>query len=168
MMLISISAKPGFLPSAAWNCLSSRAITRHSLFATAEALRGIWPIEAISPKISPLLMVAIGSTVRENADFALQEQVDPMGHEQQGHAFPVFGKNGRALRDGLRPARGLEEIQRDRRIVKGKTPGTAGARRIQFFSSRRSAASRRALRASVPKAGRNAIMPAAPGAGRAK
>jgi len=128
------------LPSAVWNWASSRPITRHSFIATAEALRGVWPIEAISPKISPAWMVGDVLVLGENTDPPLKEQVDPVGHEQQGHAFPVLGENRRALRDRLRLARGPEEIQRDRRIVVGRLLGLGPGqvlRRATGMSGRR-------------------------------
>ena len=55
-----ISANSGFFCSAAVNCLSSSAITRHGVFATAVALRGESLIAAISPKISPTLTAPSG------------------------------------------------------------------------------------------------------------
>src|SRR5437762_1111627 len=72
-----------------------------------------------------------GLAFHDDADFPLQEQVDPVGHEQQRHALPVLGEDDRALRDRLRLARELEEIQRDGRIVERRAPGNAGTRRIQ-------------------------------------
>lgn len=51
-MLISIRANAGFLRRPWWNCLSSSAITRQAVFATALALRGEWVIEAISAKMT--------------------------------------------------------------------------------------------------------------------
>ena len=53
MMLISISANAGFFCRPLRNCLSSSAITRQAVFASALALRGACVIEAISPKIWP-------------------------------------------------------------------------------------------------------------------
>ena len=57
IMLISISANSGFLRRPSWNCLSSSAMTRQAVFVTALALRGACVIEAISPKICPVLTV---------------------------------------------------------------------------------------------------------------
>ena len=51
MTLISIRANSGFLRSAVSNSLSSSAMTRQALFATAGALRGASEMIAISPKI---------------------------------------------------------------------------------------------------------------------
>src|SRR5205814_5716770 len=56
-----------------------------------------------------------GLAFHDNADFPLQEQVDPVGHKQERNALAVLGEDGRALRDVLRLARELEEIQRDGR-----------------------------------------------------
>ncbi len=50
-----MSAKSGFTASAFRNSLSSRAMTRHWVFAVAVALRGDSLIAPISPKISPAL-----------------------------------------------------------------------------------------------------------------
>src|SRR5205814_9664432 len=72
-----------------------------------------------------------GLAFHDNADFPLQEQVDPVGHKQERNALAVLGEDGRALRDVLRLARELEEIQRDGGIVERRAPGIAGTRRIQ-------------------------------------
>ena len=59
IMLIIMSAKPGFLRSAPLNWRSLRPMTCESFFATAVALRGASVMAAISPKISPAFTLPI-------------------------------------------------------------------------------------------------------------
>src|SRR2546428_632106 len=159
-----------------WRLIARSA---QSVSATAVASRGVRSTSDISPNMppaptfstteSPMRIAARllarrghlaesladpdggdGLAFHDNADFPLQEQVDPVGHEQQRHAFAVLGEDGRALQEALRLARELEEIQRDRGIVERRRAlGIAGTRRIQILSSRGS--------------GQGAIMPMARG-----
>src|SRR2546423_1572468 len=72
-----------------------------------------------------------GLAFHDDADFPLQEQEDPIGHEQQRHALPVLAEDGRALGDRLRLAPALEEIPPEPGVVERRTLGNARTRRIQ-------------------------------------